>query len=549
MNNDQQQLNGSSAVEEFVRIMTAISREEDLGGVLASVLSAAMSLTRAQGGLVHLLDSSKRFLAVETARFGGQNATSAFGQLPLYVDGSRNMSNPFTYTAFVAAHQVFDDISSYTGFDWSCFRRFDQRHQHNTRSVATFPLRNHKEITVGVLTLVNPITDDGVSSGFDQDQVDIARAFASQAAVAIDNVQLVNKNRQLIDALNSTNRQLAAENRELKASIQSNYDFSRIIGKSRAMQTVFELLEKVIDSDATVLIRGETGTGKEMIAQTLHYNSRRKDKAFVAQNCAALPENLLESELFGYVKGAFSGADRDKKGLIEVAHGGTLFLDEIGDMPMNLQVKLLRVLQDKEIRPLGSEQARKINVRFVAATHCDLKEKIESGEFREDLYYRLNVFPIEMPPLRDRREDIPQLLKHFLDGLSDEYNKEIAGVSPAAINLLQSYDYPGNVRDLKNIIERSILMCEQGGHIMPEHLPDEVVIQDAEKVPEMQAIPIEEPLREIIESYEARVLEKKLEACGWNQSQAARELKIGRRTLIDKIKRYGVNKYPPGHTV
>ena len=531
------------AIEQFINIMTSISTERDLYGVLSAVLSGARNITNVDAGIIYLLDESKRFLAVETAQFNNEETKRSFQNVPLYIDGKRNMTNLVSYTAFVAEPQKLEDIYRYSGFDAAQFKDYDVANNYRTESVATFPLRNHEDITVGVLALINAKDVDGEIVKLDDELANIANAFASQAAIAIDNVQLISKNAHLIGMLDSTNKALIEENRELRESIRSNYDFSKIIGESKAMQKVFTLLEKVIDSDATVLVQGETGTGKEMIAQTLHYNSKRKDKQFIAQNCAALPENLLESELFGYKKGAFSGADKDKKGLIELAHGGTLFLDEIGDMPMGLQVKLLRVLQDKEIRPLGSEESRKINVRVVAATHADLKEKIEAGEFREDLFYRLNVFPVTMPPLRDRRDDIPLLLKHFLDNLSEQYNKEILGIAPSTMNILYEYDYPGNVRDLKNIVERSVLMCESGGHVMPEHLPEELGVAIPSSDEDIQ-INLSGTLRETVEKYEAKVLEKKLEECGWNQSQAARELEIGRRTLIDKINRYGINKQP-----
>ena len=531
------------AIEQFINLMTSISTERDLYGVLSAVLTGARNITNVDAGLIYLLDESKRFLAVETAQFNDVETRRSVQSVPLYVDGKRNMTNLISYTAFIAEPQRIDDIYRYSGFDAAQFKDYDLANSYRTVSVATFPLRNHEQVTVGVLALINAMDDDGKIVKLNNELANIATAFASQAAVAIDNVQLINKNAHLISMLDTTNKALAEENRELRESIRSNYDFSQIIGDSKSMQKVFTLLEKVIDSDATVLVQGETGTGKEMIAQTLHFNSKRKDKQFIAQNCAALPENLLESELFGYKKGAFSGADKDKKGLIELAHGGTLFLDEIGDMPMGLQVKLLRVLQDKEIRPLGSEESRKINVRIVAATHADLKEKIESGEFREDLYYRLNVFPVTMPPLRDRRDDIPLLLKYFLDNLSEQYNKDVHGIAPSTMSILYEYDYPGNVRDLKNIVERSVLMCENGGHILPEHLPDELGPSNQSNGESIH-INMAGTLRETIESYEAKVLEQKLEECGWNQSQAARELEIGRRTLIDKINRYGINKQP-----
>ncbi len=535
----------SRTVAEFLNISASMSKERDLGELLVAVVSAARKMSNADAGVLYLLDDKKQNLVVEVAQFDSQqNRQTSFPNIPLYVDGRRNMENLIAYTAFMARSQSINDITRYSGFNFSDIHSHDRQTQYKTKSLTTIPLRNHKGVSQGVLLLVN-VTDHVTGEIIDlaEESRGIVSAFAAQAAVAIDNAQLIEKNEQLINMLNQTNKKLEEENQALKQSIRMKYDFSRIIGESTAMQKVFSLLEKVIDSDATVLVRGDTGTGKEMIAQTLHYNSKRSERRFIVQNCAALPEALLESELFGYKKGAFSGADKDKKGLIELADGGTMFLDEIGDMPPALQAKLLRVLQDQIVRPLGAEDGKQVNVRFVAATHCDLKEKIEKGEFREDLFYRLNVFPITMPALKDRMEDLPLLIRHLLNGLCEQYGKQVDSISPAAMSMLQQYHYPGNVRDLKNILERAILMSDAGGHIMPEHLPEEV-LQAAmyEEKNETMQIYVNGSLKQIVERYEARVLTKKLTDCDGNQTRAAQELNIGRRTLIDKIKRYGVDK-------
>ncbi len=543
----------SRTVTEFLNISASMSKERDLGELLVAVVSAARKMSNADAGVIYLLDERKQNLVVEVAQFDSEQivseknrqlqSTANFPNIPLYIDTRRNMANLIAYTAFMARSQSIKDITRYSGFDFSDIHNRDRQAKYKTKSLTTIPLRNHKGVSQGVLLLVNVAdTKTGEIIELTEESRGIVSAFAAQAAVAIDNAQLIEKNEQLITMLNQTNKALEEENQVLKQSIQIKYDFSRIIGTSTPMQKVFSLLEKVIDSDATVLIRGDTGTGKEMIAEALHFNSKRSDRRFIAQNCAALPENLLESELFGYKKGAFSGADKDKKGLIELADEGTLFLDEIGDMPISLQAKLLRVLQDQIVRPLGAEDGKQVNVRFVAATHCDLKDKIEKGEFREDLFYRLNVFPVTMPALKDRMEDLPLLISHFLTGLCEQYGKEVNSVSPAAMTMLQQYHYPGNVRDLKNILERAILMSDAGGHIMPEHLPEELMqtIMHEDKDETMQ-IYVNGSLKQIVERYEARVLEKKLTDCDGNQTRAARELSIGRRTLIDKIKRYGVD--------
>ncbi len=328
-------------------------------------------------------------------------------------------------------------------------------------------------------------------------------------------------------------------------SKRNNLEFEQIIGHSQPMQNVYSLMRKIVDSGATILLRGDTGTGKEVVARALHFSSHRKYKNFVVQNCAALPGELLESELFGYKKGAFSGANSDKKGLIELADGGTLLLDEIGDMPIALQAKLLRVLQDKVVRPLGSEEGvgKLINVRFVVASHCDLKKKIKMGQFREDLYYRLSVFPIDLPSLSQRKEDIPALLQYFLATLSEQNQKTVLGFTGNALKMLVNYSYPGNVRELRNIVERGVLMCDFGGQITPEHLTEELHDFYSNVRPiASQSINQMDTLKVKLEKYEAYLIKKKLSECRGNQTKAANELEIARRTIIDKIKRYGIEK-------
>ena len=365
----------------------------------------------------------------------------------------------------------------------------------------------------------------------------LVSAFASQAAVALDNTLLIQSNEALIERLNKTNKKLVSENKKLKQKIAIQSQFSQtIIGDCLAMKQVFNLLEKIVNTDVTVFIKGETGTGKELIAQAIHYNGNRKKAKFIAQNCSALPEALLESELFGYKRGAFSGADKDKIGLIKAADGGTLFLDEIGDMPINLQAKLLRVLQEKQIRPLGSNESISVDVRIIAATHRDVEKMIKEGEFREDLYYRLHIFPIELPPLRSRKDDIPSLLQHYLDKFCEKYDKKTQGFSPATFDLLLAYDYLGNVRELSNIIERAVLLVEQEGYILPEHLDDKLKFNCFKKVQSEK-----NNLKAVMAEYEAELIQQKLHKFDGNQTHTAKEFGISRRSLIEKINRYQID--------
>ncbi|MBI3774284.1 MAG: sigma 54-interacting transcriptional regulator [Gammaproteobacteria bacterium] len=537
---DTNQENALLAIDELIKIGTSLSSERDLNHLLNMVVSAARRITCANGGMVYLLNSTKTDLQVEVLQNDTASSAGArVANVALYVNGERNSGNVIAHCVFSGQPVQIGDIYQYSGFNCDELYEYDRVSGARTHALLALPLRNHEAVAVGVLVLTN-IPNAGRAA---DPQDPLLRAFASQAAVAIDNVQLIETNKRLIDILDHTNRELEEENRRLRAKIVSRYDFSKIIGHGAAMKKVFSLLEKVLASPATVLIRGETGTGKELFAQTVHFNSPRRGGEFVAQNCAALPDNLLESELFGYKKGAFSGAMQDKKGLIELANGGTLFLDEIGDMPLGFQAKLLRVLQEKEVRPLGGVESKKIDVRVVAATHCNLEEKIKKGEFREDLYYRLSVFPIDVPPLRARKDDVPALAKYFVDEFARVYGKEVSGFAPRAFDCLFDYDFPGNVRELKNVIERAVLLCEPGGSILPEHLPEQLHCSERlTRVVPKAAVDRDAGLKELVEEFEQGLLREKLQACNWNQTRTAEQLRIGRRTLIEKITKYQIKR-------
>jgi len=325
----------------------------------------------------------------------------------------------------------------------------------------------------------------------------------------------------------------------LEMELQERYQFGQLIGKSRRMQEIFEQIEMLAENDVTVLIQGETGTGKGVIARAIHLNSHRADGPFVTVNCAALPEPLLESELFGHVKGAFTGAVADKPGRFELADGGTIFLDEIGEIPTHVQAKLLRAIEDKEFERIGGTKTIKVDVRIIAATNKDLREEVKAGRFREDLFYRLNVISIEVPPLRERREDIPLLVRFFIDRFNGEFGKQIEGISQQAMDLILRYNWPGNVRELENAIEHAFVHC-RGGLIMPEHLPLEIRKGDSFPgiAPFFNLQPGENPL----EAAERAVIIRVLEETGWRVGKAAEILGISRPTLWRKMKRYGIKK-------
>ncbi len=329
-------------------------------------------------------------------------------------------------------------------------------------------------------------------------------------------------------------RRLIEENSHLKQELKERHEFSHIVGNSGPMKTVFDQVTQVARSNATVLLRGESGTGKEMIAGAIHYNSLRSRRPFVKLNCAALPETLIESELFGHEKGAFTGAGRLRKGRFELADGGTLFLDEIGDIPPQTQVKLLRVLQEREFERVGGQTPIKANIRLIAATNRNLEEAIAAGEFREDLYYRLNVFSIFLPPLRERRSDILLLAEHFVEKYEREHNKRIRRISTPAIDMLMSYHFPGNVRELENAIERAVLVCDSNvihGH----HLPP--TLQTAEQSGTVNDL----SLSAAVQRFEQNLIMDTLKSADGNVAKAARMLESTERILGYKIKKYAID--------
>ncbi|TBU76591.1 sigma-54-dependent Fis family transcriptional regulator [Pseudomonas daroniae] len=325
-------------------------------------------------------------------------------------------------------------------------------------------------------------------------------------------------------------RQPTNELRPASASVPSTSGYG-LIGKSASIRQTYSMISKVLHSPYTVLLRGETGTGKEVVARAIHDFGPRRSRAFIVQNCAAFPESLLESELFGYRKGAFTGADRDRPGLFDAANGGTLLLDEIGDMPLSLQAKLLRVLQEGEIRPLGSNDTHKIDVRILAATHRDLSMLVREGKFREDLYYRLAQFPIELPALRQREGDVPDLARHFADKTCEFLQRDAVRWSDAALEHLSTYAFPGNVRELKGLVERAVLLCE-GGELLAEHFS-----LGTHAVPESSSL----NLRQRLEQVERSLLLDCLRKNDGNQSLSARELGLPRRTLLYRLGRLNIN--------
>jgi len=327
---------------------------------------------------------------------------------------------------------------------------------------------------------------------------------------------------------------------ELNKELGTRYKYGSMIGKSKPMQDLYNLLDKIQGSESTVLIQGENGTGKELIARAVHYNSVRKDRVFVTQNCSAFNDNLLDSELFGHMKGSFTGATRDKKGLFEVANHGTFFLDEIGDMTQAMQVKILRVLQEGTFIPVGAIEPKRVSVRVVAATNRDLKEMVDRGEFREDLYYRINVINVHVPPLRDRREDIPILIDHFLEKGAKERGGKKKIIAKRTMEKLLDYAWPGNVRELENEIERLTVLSGNDIKIAADMLSPR--IKSFGEKGKVQGVRVQGKLKDALEELEREMIKEGLRRTSWNKSKLAKELGISRAGLIMKVEKYGLDK-------
>jgi transcriptional regulator with GAF, ATPase, and Fis domain len=430
------------------------------------------------------------------------------------------------------------------------------------RSLLCIPFRARERV-LGCVYIDNRFETDL----FSEDDLPLLQGFADQAAIAIENARLFEENLRDQSELKHSRDEIERLNQQLKDKVEKQYvelakvkqdldsrrpdvplkhDFSSIVGDSRAMKDLFRLLDRVIDTDEPVFVHGESGTGKELVARSIHFNSpRAKSGKFVSENCSAIPDTLLESELFGHEKGAFTGATTSKPGLFELAHKGTLFLDEIGDMSLDMQKKLLRAIQEGEIRRVGGKDVIKVDVRMVSASNKDLADLIKTGHFREDLFYRLNVVKLTLPPLRDRKEDIPLLVDYFLEKLARETGQPKRGVDEPAFWYLQNFSWPGNVRELDNEIRRAVALSD--GLITVDSLKDEIKSQDlfkpAVKIP--AGGQLKDIVREAAEEVERKVIARTLEECGWKKTEAAAKLGISRPTLDAKIDQYGLTRGRP----
>jgi len=477
----------------------AINSSLDLDVVLDTIARTAAEVMNAEASSVLLLDKRRKKL-VFVAAFG-ERGPALIGE---EFDSNLGIAG---YVASSGQPAISPDVHQ----DEHFFEGIDARSSFRTRGLIAAPMIHQREV-VGVVEVLN--RRGGESFG----EADLALlvVFANLAAIGASNAR--------------THTTLRREHEGLRQTVLTG---ESIIGTSPALRQMLELCDRVAGSNATVLLSGETGTGKEVTARYLHNHSPRADRAFVGLNCAALSETLLESELFGHEKGAFTGATAQKIGRFELADGGTLFLDEIGDISPSTQVKLLRVLEEREFVRVGGVKTVACDVRILAATNRDLKDAVAEGVFREDLYYRLNVFPIETPPLRARREDIPLLVDHFIQKASTDLARPAPGAGQEAIAVLVGHSWPGNIRELRNVIERAVLLCD-GEAILPAHLPREIVGPGAE-APAPQG-------DSSLWGYERAMILNALAANNWNQSATARALGITRDNLRYRIKKYNLQK-------
>ncbi len=495
--------------ELLADIAKALAESLDLDTSLKAILKSLDTHLKLQRGTIALLESDGETLNIRVAHgIDEQSQQQATYKVGEGVTGT---------VVQTGKEIVVPDISEDSRFLDKTQSRRDATGDH----IAFFcvPVKLEGK-TIGALSVDRKVQAD---DDFDRN-VKLLNIIATMVAQAV----------KLHNIFEIERREIREENIRLQQELRSKFNIHNMIGTSNAMREVYRLIEQVADSNATVLINGESGTGKDLVAHAVHYNSYRSQKPFVKVNCTALPDTLLESELFGHEKGSFTGAVDRKIGRFERAHGGTIFLDEIGDFSLDLQVKLLRVIQFKEFERLGGTETIKANVRIIVATHKNLEEQIQQGLFREDLYYRINVFPIYLPPLRDRKDDIMLLADHFLEGYARENKKKIERISTPAIEMLTSYHWPGNVRELENCIERAVLVAD-GSVIRSEHLPPS--LQMARKT---DAPVTGRTFTEIIENTERELIVDALKKCGGQQRRAAKELGLTERIIGYKIKKYNI---------
>jgi len=530
---------------DLIDLTAALTAGVKVEAVMDRVIESALNLTGAEEASIFILDTFGQTLHRACSRHRGYiKAMPAGKQVTLYgPDQMPNLKEPAAFVVSTGTTLNLEDIDRVIGYDFDRIREDDKFGGLNTKALVILPLTIQANRTIGILQVINPGASHHSVSAVSDTCLQELHSLAGLAALYMWNSRLLEDNSRL---KRQFDRHLAELPKQIrKPQVQKPAVPHRpkgLIGESPPIEHAIKLVGKAACSNVPILVRGETGTGKEMMAAFIHQSSDRAGKAFVVQNCAALPEALLESELFGYVRGAFTGANTSKQGLAHEADGGTLFLDEIGDMPLALQAKVLRLLQEGEVRRVGSTKTEKVDVRIVGATNINLEEKIAAGEFRQDLFYRLNVFPVNLPPLRERPSDIPLLIDHFLRSAAVKAERPVPVLASEALDALMCWGYPGNVRELKNILDRARLMAEEGFPIGLAHLPPELAGLRHDPAGRMPAVIPDGDLKTIVGQYEAMVIEAKMREVNWNKTNAARILNVSRRTIIDKLNRYNISR-------
>ncbi len=542
-------------LQSFAQITRELSRETELGPLLRLIVDSAVELVGGERGFLLLASSNGK----PAERNGKPGAERDLNSMTVRVARSFDRSDipvPQSRLSLGIAGQVFENGKPLLSVDAGRDERLSGMQSVEDlrlRSVLCLPIRIEDKVE-GVLYVDNRLQQ----TAFSQDDLEQGELLASQAAMAILNARRVaelrDQNRKLSDSqrqIERLNEQLGRKVRDRDTELavvraelgreRGRYDYTALVGSSDGMRDVFQRLDRLIESDLPVLIQGESGTGKELIARAIHFNGARGAKPFVTENCAALPDTLLESELFGHARGAFTGAHKQKRGLLEQADGGTLFLDEIGDMSVEMQKKLLRVIQEGEFRPVGSDAQVQVNVRLLAASHRDLEEMVRKGEFREDLYYRVNVLTVALPPLRERRDDIPLLAEHLLARAAREAGRPVPVLPHDVMAALMSFDWPGNVRELENEMRRLVVLAQ--GEVELAHLSRSVLERRSLHGPVSASHPNLESsgdIRAAVADLEKRSIELALLHAHGNKSKAASELGISRFALQRKLDKYNL---------
>jgi len=519
-------------LDRLQRIAGALNSEMDLDRMLDLIMDHVVELAQAERGFLVLIEDGN--ISVPVAR-------------NFQKEDVMNPEVGFSRTIAEKVARTGEPVLTVDATSDDRFASMASIHEIAPRSVLCMPFKEKTGLTVGVVYIDNRIAR-GV---FGQDHLRALQSFADLAAGAIHRAQLAREREQLLARLNAALGELKNKYEEQggklkemtealklrQSELETKYSYKQIIGDSAPMRRMFQLLDKVVESEEPVLVEGENGTGKELIARAIHYNGPRQKAAFIAENVAAIPETLIESELFGHVRGAFTGADRDKPGLFELADGGTLFLDEVGDMSPDLQKKLLRVLQEKEVRRVGGKRTTKVDVRIISASNRDLRGLVEGAEFREDLFYRLRVLSIPLPPLRERRGDVPLLVAHFLKSFTPSGHKP-KQITPRAMSVFEGYDWPGNIRELENEVKRLIAVA---GDVIHEEDLSDAVRRGPKGLQGVAGAPDEvRDLEKLVRDVELEEIRKAVALAQGNKTKAAELLGISRFTLQRKLEKYNL---------